>query len=233
MSKALEERLKDAKTVLDNVTTALNRHPGRLADAIEKQFRRIAGFAPEVAHWSHMLAARETARQLLANLEGRADGDDEVFLGSTSAKFQTARLLGVQGYLAAQWSLADCLVRVVGHVFCVRSSLDNPREFRSFRTLSGVGETKGQRGQTRRLRPLHTILSGGPSVGRSRFPTHFETASFMKVAKRDSSRGPPPPRASGFPPMVGGGSRTLRRHTVLIILILAPETPGGQLGATI
>jgi hypothetical protein len=47
--------------------------------------------------------------------------------GTTKAKFQTVRLLGVQGYLAAQWALADRLVWMSGQVLCIRNALQDPR----------------------------------------------------------------------------------------------------------
>ncbi|MCU0694664.1 MAG: hypothetical protein MUF54_25075, partial [Polyangiaceae bacterium] len=74
-----------------------------------------------------MLAARETARALLNDLEEHADQNDDVPYGSSRAKFQTVRLLGVQAYLAAQWALADRLFGMAGHVLCIRNSLQDPK----------------------------------------------------------------------------------------------------------
>lgn len=127
MSKTLEERLHDARTALGKVDGAITRHTGKLATEVETQFKMIAAFASHVEHWNQMLAARQAARALLDNLENHADQNDDVPYGGTKAKFQTVRLLGVQGYLAAQWALADRLVGMSGQVLCIRNSLQDPK----------------------------------------------------------------------------------------------------------
>lgn len=125
MSKSLELRLGDAKMALAKVDSAIVRHAGKLATEVESQFKEIAAFASHIDHWNQMLAARDTARALLADLEQHADQNDDVPYGMKRAKFQTVRLLGVQGYLSAQWALADRLVTVAGHVMCSRNSLQD------------------------------------------------------------------------------------------------------------
>lgn len=127
MSKTLEERLKDARIALGKVDGAIARHAGKLATDVEKQFREIAAFGVHVEHWSQMLAARQAARGLLDKLEQQADQNDDVPYGASKAKFQTVRLLGVQGYLAAQWALADRLVGMAGQVLCIHNSLQDPK----------------------------------------------------------------------------------------------------------
>jgi hypothetical protein len=127
MSKTLEERLQDVKTALGKVEGTMARHTGRLAPDIETQFKEITAFASHVEHWKQMLAARQTARSLLDNLEQQADQNDDVLYGATKAKFQTVRLLGVQGYLAAQWALADRVVGMSGQVLCIRNALQDPK----------------------------------------------------------------------------------------------------------
>lgn len=127
MSKTLEERLQAAKTALGKVAGAIARHNGKLVPAVEKQFEALAAFSLQVEHWNQMLAARQAARALLENLEHQADQNDAVPYSATKAKFQTVRLLGVQGYLAAQWALADGLVGMSGQVLCVRSAPQDPK----------------------------------------------------------------------------------------------------------
>jgi hypothetical protein len=127
MSKTLEERLQDAKTTLGKVDGVVARHTGKLATEVETQFKALAAFASHVEHWNQMLAARQAARALLDNLEQQADQNDDVPYGATKAKFQTVRLLGVQGYLAAQWALADRLVGMSGQVLCIRNALQDPK----------------------------------------------------------------------------------------------------------
>jgi hypothetical protein len=127
MSKTLDERLQDAKIALGKVGGAITRHPGRLPARVETQFVRLTEFASHVEHWKQMIAARETARSSLADLERLADENDDVPYGSTRAKFQTVRLLGVQAYLAAQWALADRVVGMSGQVLCIRNTLQDPK----------------------------------------------------------------------------------------------------------
>lgn len=127
MSNTLEERLQHVKTALDKVGGAIVRHSGKMAPQVESQFKEIAEFASHVEHWNQMLAAREAARALLEKLELQVDQNDSVPYGAGRAKFQTVRLLGVQAYLAAQWSLADRLVGVSGHVLCIRNTTQDPR----------------------------------------------------------------------------------------------------------
>lgn len=127
MTKTLEVRLQNARSALGRVDAALVRHSAKLPADVEGQFKTIAAFALQVEHWTQLLAARHTARALLSDLELQADPNDDVPYGSASAKFQTVRLLGVQAYLAAQWALADRLVGMAGHVLCIRSSLQDPK----------------------------------------------------------------------------------------------------------
>lgn len=127
MSKTLEERLQDAKVTLDKVDVAIARHTGKLTTEVETQFKTLAAFASHIEHWNQMLAARQAARALLENLEQLADQNDDVPYGAARAKFQTVRLLGVQGYLAAQWALADRLVGMAGQVLCIRNALQDPK----------------------------------------------------------------------------------------------------------
>jgi hypothetical protein len=127
MSKTLEDRLQDVKTALGKMDGVIARSAGKLVSDVEKQFKSISAFGYHIEHWNQMLAARQVARDLLDNLEQRSDKNDDVLYGESKAKFQTVRLLGVQGYLAAQWALADRLVGMAGQVLCIRNSLQNPR----------------------------------------------------------------------------------------------------------
>ncbi|MCL2726084.1 MAG: hypothetical protein FWD69_16785 [Polyangiaceae bacterium] len=127
MNKTLSDRLTAVKTVLGKINGALAGHPEKLAQDVETQFEAIAAFASHVEHWNHLLDARDTARALLADLEKQADDNDNVRYGILKARFQTARLLGVQSYLAAQWSLADRLVAMAGTVLCIRNTLQDPK----------------------------------------------------------------------------------------------------------
>jgi hypothetical protein len=76
MSKTLQERLCDAKNVLDHVHAALGRHPARLPQEVETAFRGLIDYRTDIDHWLGMLEARMAARQLLDGLETQADADD-------------------------------------------------------------------------------------------------------------------------------------------------------------
>lgn len=203
MSKTLEERLQDAKTALGKVDGAIARHPGTLATEVETRFNEITAFASHVEHWNQMLAARQTARTLLDNLEQHADGNDDVPYGATKAKFQTVRLLGVQGYLGAQWALADRLVGMSGQVLCIRSCLQDPEN--APQLVSHFVGGKGPDSKTAAI-AFYSLRSFGWPIAQSRMP--FATTSFTTARTATSSRGRPPRRRSRFPRQAGNGSRT-------------------------
>lgn len=118
MSKALDERLCDAKSVLDQVNAALGRHPSGLPTEVEESFRRLVDFRDDIDHWVGMLGARAAALQLLDALETKADADDCVLLGGTRVKYQHVRFIGVQAYVTTNWALAHRITGMVGRVLC-------------------------------------------------------------------------------------------------------------------
>lgn len=127
MSKNLEERLQDARSTLGKIDAAIVRNSGKLAGDVETQFSSIAAFASDIEHWKHLIFARKTARMLLEDLEKHADENDNVPYGAARARFQVVRLLGLQSYLSAQWSLADRIVGMSGQILCIRSCLQDPK----------------------------------------------------------------------------------------------------------
>jgi len=118
MSKTLQERLGDAKDMLDQVHAALGRHPGGLPNEVETSFRGIVDFRADIEHWLGLIQARAVAREVLEALESRADADDYVPFGVTRVKYQHVRLVGVQAYLTTNWALADRITGMVGRVLC-------------------------------------------------------------------------------------------------------------------
>jgi hypothetical protein len=126
MSKTFEDRLRDAKTVLDKTHAAIGRNPGRISPEAEELFRKVIQFGGDVEHWIGMLHARATAAQLLGDLEKTADANDYVALGQTRARFQHVRLIGVQSYLTTTWALADRVTCMVGRVICPPNAGANP-----------------------------------------------------------------------------------------------------------
>lgn len=127
MTKTLEGRLRQAKIDFATIDTELGLHVGKLPPDVDAQFRLVTAFATNIEHWIEMIAARTAARLLLTDLESQADGNDTVLLGTARVKYQHVRLIGVQAYLATTWALADRIVGLVGHVFCIRSSLNDPK----------------------------------------------------------------------------------------------------------
>lgn len=71
MSKTLQERLRDAQSVLDRVHAALGRHPVGLPQEVEKSFRDLIDYRTDIDHWLGMLEACAAAFQLLNALEPR------------------------------------------------------------------------------------------------------------------------------------------------------------------
>jgi hypothetical protein len=87
MNKTLQERLRDAQSVFDQVHTALGRHPSGLPKEVETSFRALVDYRTDIDHWLGMLEARAAACQLLDALETKADADDCVPLGAARVKY--------------------------------------------------------------------------------------------------------------------------------------------------
>jgi len=118
MSKTLQERLGDAKSVLDHVHAALGRHPTGLPQEVETSFRALIDYRTDIDHWLGMLEARAAAHQLLDALETQADADDCVPLGAACVKYQHVRLIGLQASVTTNWALADRITGMVGRILC-------------------------------------------------------------------------------------------------------------------
>jgi hypothetical protein len=124
MSKTLEDRLLAAKGELAKVEAVLLKHHGttRIPADVVTQFNELAAFKADVDAWCGMVAARRAARSLLTDLERQVDDDDTVLLGTSRAKYEHVRLIGVQAYLSTQWALADRLVGMVGRIVCTATA---------------------------------------------------------------------------------------------------------------
>ena len=122
MNKTLEERLRDAKGVLNDVNTAIGRHPGTLPAEAEDLFRKVVDFRSDIDHWIGMLRTSAAALQLLNDLESKADENDCVPLGDMRIKFQLIRFIGVQAYITTIWALADSITSLAGRVLCTPES---------------------------------------------------------------------------------------------------------------
>lgn len=124
MSRALEDRLVAAKAELAKVEAVLLKHhgTGRIPADTVKQFHELAAFEADVDAWCGMIAARRAARNLLTELERQVDGDDTVLLGTSRAKYEHVRLIGVQAYLSTKWALADRLVGMAGRIVCTATT---------------------------------------------------------------------------------------------------------------
>jgi hypothetical protein len=124
MSKALEDRLVAAKAELAKVEAVLLKHhgTGRIPADVVTQFNELAAFNTDVDAWCGMIAARRAARNLLTDLEKQVDGDDTVLLGTSRAKYEHVRLIGVQAYLSTNWALADRLVGMAGRIVCTATT---------------------------------------------------------------------------------------------------------------
>lgn len=120
MNKALEDRLLIAKAELAKVEAVLLKHvgAGRIPADVVTQFNELAAFKADVDAWFGMIAARRAARNLLTDLEKQVDGEDMVLLGTSRAKYEHVRLIGVQAYLSTKWALADRLVGMAGRIVC-------------------------------------------------------------------------------------------------------------------
>lgn len=124
MTISLNERFVAARDTLDKVIAALA-SPFRLPTEVANQFRKLASCRAEIDKWNDMIEARNLAWSLLVNLEKRAEVDGWVPFGSAKAKFHQVRLVGVQAYVAATWSLIDRVSAVAGRVLCTPEGARN------------------------------------------------------------------------------------------------------------
>jgi len=118
MSKTLDQRLRDASVILDNVHLTLSRHPGRLPVDVENTFRSITSVRSDITHWFGLFEARHESLMLLDALETRADAAGNVPFGTTRIQYQHVRFIGVLAYITTTWALADRITGMVGQVLC-------------------------------------------------------------------------------------------------------------------
>lgn len=126
MSKTLDERLRDAKGVLDRVYAAVERNPGRLPTEVEQPVRRVIDYRDDMEHWLGMIEARAAALRLLDALENKTDGDDCVLLNDVKVKYRHVRFIGVAAYVTTNWALADRITGMIGRVLCTPQVGLNP-----------------------------------------------------------------------------------------------------------
>jgi hypothetical protein len=118
MTKGLDDRLGDARGVLDRIQAALGRNPGRLSPDVEDAFRKVVDYRSDIDHCREMLGARTVAFQLMDTLEAKADSDDLVPFGGSRVRYQHVRFVGAQAYLTITWALSDRISAMVGRVLC-------------------------------------------------------------------------------------------------------------------
>jgi hypothetical protein len=128
MSQSLVDRLQKVKAELLRSNGEIARGGGKLPKEVGDAFQESLASDDEIEHWIDLIHTREAARQMLAGLEAKADPrDDHVPFGDSRIKFQHARLIGVQAYLATNWAIADRMTGMAGRVLCIKTSLDNPQ----------------------------------------------------------------------------------------------------------
>jgi hypothetical protein len=126
MSKPLDERLRVAKEDLVKIDATIQKS-ARVVPHVLDEFKRVTAFSSSIDHWIRMLGTRAAARGMLTGLVSQADEMDMVPLGVGRVGFQHARCVGVQAYLATKWAIADRIAMMVGHVLCIRSQLNDPK----------------------------------------------------------------------------------------------------------
>jgi hypothetical protein len=125
--KTLTDRIERAEVTLGHLGAVVSAHLGKLGDAA-KQLERIASFRLQADHWKSLVVARDHARNSLRNLERTTGSSGMLTYGTGSVTLEVARLLGVSGYLGAEWALADRLAAMAGEVLCEYSCLKDPNK---------------------------------------------------------------------------------------------------------
>lgn len=123
MRKSLKERLNDAKNTLTQIDSSLNSHSSKIKPEVDKQFRKVTALINDIDPLIDIINTRSVSLKLLADLENDADSDDNVPFGTTRVKYQYARLIGVQAYLATHWALIDRLTGMIGQIICTQSAI--------------------------------------------------------------------------------------------------------------
>lgn len=122
MTKALNERLRDAKSALDQVSKVIGRHPAKLPVEVSASLLGVVDRRSDIDHWIEMLRARAAAQELLRGLEDKVDKDGFVSYGDRPVAFHLVRFLGVQAYVTTTWALADRVSGLVGRILCTPSA---------------------------------------------------------------------------------------------------------------
>jgi len=135
MTKPLDERFRDAQSALGQMQVALAAQPGKLPPDLSESLTRFADSKSEVNHWLDLFTARKSALRILDQLEHRANEEgvvqwlprtDGADLPPITVDFRSARILGVQSYVAACWALSDRIASFAGRILCTERQGHNP-----------------------------------------------------------------------------------------------------------
>lgn len=125
MSNSFDSRLNEAKDVLNQVDTVLGNYPGKLPADVTSKIQELVNYRSDIDHLLGLIEARAAARNLMDALETTADEADCVPFGSARVKFQHVRLIGLLGYLSANWALSDRITGFVGRILCTPEAGNN------------------------------------------------------------------------------------------------------------
>ena len=127
MTKALDDRLAETEEALKVLESAVSSSGERLSPEVQTSLQTLFSFQIEIPDLRESIGARASAFSLLEGLEARVNPSGAVLLlQDRPVKFHQARLIGVQAYLAIQWSIADRITDFVGRVVLPKPSIDKP-----------------------------------------------------------------------------------------------------------
>lgn len=151
--------LRDSESALRESENALAFLGHKLSPELSEYVKKIVRHRLEIAAWLEGHQIRENGLQLLRQLDQHADQNDRVTYQGHLVQFSQARMLLVQGYLAATWSLADRVSVLLSKLYALEEISRNPIEqARLMTNFFHLSRKKGTEGSAAKVGGLSAFL---------------------------------------------------------------------------
>lgn len=132
----LKKRIIDSQQRLADLEITLAAEAGNINHEINEYFGTIIQCRHDYEYWLGMLAARNDAKEFLANMKQKEEipvsieaGYFNIFTQPKTIRFHNARLLGIQAYIIATWSLAENITEFAGKIMCAKMNKNKSAQF--------------------------------------------------------------------------------------------------------